>query len=111
MLLSLESMKDSVKYEVVSSTSVTSYFTYIEQSKGLSHLHYFLRAYINGLRSFGHNSHLKAAELKSKKRASTGKWVDALAKAEHAHVLLREAAVLAQSGKFQEVKENATKRR
>ena len=69
---------------------------------------YFLMDYVNGLRSFGHNSHLKAARLKPKKRASTGNWVDALAKAEHAHVLLREAAVLAESGKFQEAEENAT---
>jgi hypothetical protein len=45
--------------------------------------------------------------LNSKKRASTGNWVDALAKAEHAHLLLREAAVLAESGKIQEAEENA----
>jgi hypothetical protein len=56
---------------------------------------YFLMAYINGLRSFGHMSKLKATQSKTKKRKSTGKWMDALAKAEYAHLLCREAAELA----------------
>ena len=33
-------MRDSTKYEVIFFTSVVWYFTYIEQSKGLSRLHY-----------------------------------------------------------------------
>ena len=66
-------------------------------------------AYINGLRSFGHKSKLAAARLKSKKRKSTDKWVDALAKAERAHWLCREAAELASRGKFEEAEETAAR--
>jgi hypothetical protein len=66
-------------------------------------------AYINGLRSFGHKSKLAAARLKSKKRKSTDKWVDALAKAERAHWLCREAAELASRGKFEEAEESAAR--
>jgi hypothetical protein len=43
---------------------------------------YFLMAYINGLRAFGHKSNLAADRSKLKKRASTEKWIDALARAE-----------------------------
>jgi len=70
---------------------------------------YFIMAYINGLRSFGHKSNLAAARSKSKKRASTGKWMDALARAEHAHFLVRNAAVLAKNGKLQQAEESATR--
>jgi hypothetical protein len=66
-------------------------------------------AYINGLRSFGHKSKLAAARSKSKKRKSTDKWVDALARAEHAHSLCREAAELASKRKFEEAEESATR--
>ena len=70
---------------------------------------YFLMAYINGLHCFGHKCELTAAQSKSKKRKSTDKWMDALAKAEHAHMLCREAAILAQRGMFTEAEENATR--
>ncbi|OLE53260.1 MAG: hypothetical protein AUG51_14055 [Acidobacteria bacterium 13_1_20CM_3_53_8] len=64
-------------------------------------------AYINGLRSFGHRSELAAARSKSQKRESTGKWMNALARAEHAHWLCREAAELARKGKQKEAEESA----
>jgi len=70
---------------------------------------YFLMAYINGLRSFGHKSNLAAARSKSKKCASTEKWMDALARAERAHLLVREAAVLANKGDIQKAEEYAAK--
>jgi hypothetical protein len=70
---------------------------------------YFLMAYINGLRSFGHRSQLAAAGSKSKRRESTAKWMDALAKAEHAHMLCREAAVLAQGRMYKEAEETAAR--
>jgi hypothetical protein len=66
-------------------------------------------AYINGLRSFGHKSEITAAQTKSKKRESTGKWKDALARAERAHLLCREAAELAHEGKLDEADESATR--
>jgi len=66
-------------------------------------------AYINGLRSFGHRSEMAAAQTKSKKRESTGKWRDALARAERAHLLCREAAELARKGKINEAEESATR--
>jgi len=66
-------------------------------------------AYINGLRSFGHKSTMAAARTRSKKRESTGKWEDALAGAERAHSLCREAAELAHRGKFKEAEESATR--
>ena len=59
-------------------------------------------AYINGIRSFGHRS-------RSKKRESTGKWRDALARAERAHWLCRKAAELASEGKVEEAEEIATR--
>jgi hypothetical protein len=55
--------------------------------------------YINGLRSFGHKSELAAKRSPTKKRESTGKWIDALARAERAHSLCRKAAELAREGK------------
>jgi len=64
-------------------------------------------AYINGLRSFGHRSEMAAAQMISKKRESTGKWKDALARAERAHFLCREAAELARKGKIEEAEESA----
>jgi hypothetical protein len=70
---------------------------------------YFLMAYINGLRSFGHNSELVAAWSKSKRRKYTEKWVDALAKAEYAHMLCREAAELARGGMFEEAEDTAAR--
>ena len=66
-------------------------------------------AYINGLRSFGHRSEMKAAQTTSKKRESTGKWKDALARAERAHLLCREAAELGREGKIDEANESATR--
>jgi hypothetical protein len=66
-------------------------------------------AYINGLRSFGHKSEMAAARTKSKKRESTGKWRDALARAERAHLLCREAAELVYEGKIDEAEESATR--
>jgi len=70
---------------------------------------YFLMAYINGLRSFSHKSQLAVARSRSKKRKSTDKWMDALAKAEYAHLLCREAAALARSGRFEEAEETAAR--
>jgi len=64
-------------------------------------------AYINGLRSFGHKSELPALRSKSKKRKSTGKWMDALARAEHAHWLCRKAAELGRENKYKEAEESA----
>jgi hypothetical protein len=70
---------------------------------------YFLMGYINGLRSFGHKSELAAKRSRTKKRESTGKWMDALARAEHAHWLCRKAAELAREGKIEEADECATR--
>ena len=66
-------------------------------------------AYINGLRSSGQRSQLRAARSKSKKREFTGRWIDALARAEHAHWLCRTAAELAHNEKFEEAEEIATR--
>jgi phage terminase Nu1 subunit (DNA packaging protein) len=63
--------------------------------------------YINGLRSFGYRSQLAAARSISKKRESTDKWMDALARAEHAHWLCRKAAELAGEERFKEAEETA----
>jgi hypothetical protein len=63
-------------------------------------------AFINGLRSFGHRSELNA---QSKKRESTDEWRDALARAERAHWLCREAAKLALEGKIDEADECAAR--
>ena len=65
--------------------------------------------YINGLRSFGHKSELAAKRSLSKKRESTGKCIDALARAERAHSLCRKAAELAHEGKIEEADECATR--
>ena len=65
--------------------------------------------YINGLRSFGHKSELAAQRSRTKKRESTGKWMDALARAERAHWLCRKAAELARGGKGEEAEECATR--
>jgi hypothetical protein len=70
---------------------------------------YFLMAYINGLRSFGHKSNLAANRSKSKKRASTEEWMNALARAEQAHLLVRKAAVLASKGDVQEAEKLAAR--
>jgi hypothetical protein len=64
-------------------------------------------AYINGLRSFGHRSEMLPPQTKSKKHESTGKWKDALARAERAHLLCREAAELSREGKTEEAEESA----
>ena len=64
--------------------------------------------FINGLRSFGYQSSQAAMRSKSKKRESTEQWEDALAKAEDAHTLLRDAAVLSSKGKFDEAEEMGT---
>jgi hypothetical protein len=61
--------------------------------------------YINGLRSFGHKSELS----RTKKRESTDTWMDALARAEHAHWLCRKATELAHEGKLEEADECATR--
>jgi hypothetical protein len=66
-------------------------------------------AYINGLRSFGERSVLRATREKSKKRKSTEKWMDALARAERAHWLCREAARLAYEKNHKEAEEFATR--
>ena len=63
--------------------------------------------YINGLRSFGYKSELAASRSKSKKRESTSKWMDALARAERAHWLCRKAAKLCQEDKYEEAEESA----
>ena len=65
--------------------------------------------YINGLRSFGHKSELaaKRSQTKNQKRESTGKWIDALARAERAHWLCRKAAELGSEGKVEEAEEYA----
>jgi hypothetical protein len=68
---------------------------------------YFLMAYINGLRSFGHKSRLAAMRQKSKKRESTEKWEGALDKAERALLLCREAARLGTEKRFEEAEESA----
>ena len=65
--------------------------------------------FINGLRFFGNKSNLVAARSKSKKRVSTDKWMDALTKAENAHLLLREAAVLAGEGELDKAEEIAAR--
>jgi hypothetical protein len=65
--------------------------------------------FINGLCSFGHQSELVAAWSIQKKRDSTERWVDALAKAEYAHGLCREAALLTQREMFEEAEECATR--
>jgi len=70
---------------------------------------YFLMGYINGLRSFGHRSELAAKRSRTKKRESTDKWMDALARAEHAHWLCRKAAELAHEKKIEEAEEYATR--
>ena len=70
---------------------------------------YFIMAYINGLRSFGHKSELKAQRSKHKKRQSTEKWVDALAKVDHAHPPRREAAELAKKEMYKEAEECAAR--
>jgi hypothetical protein len=70
---------------------------------------YFLMAYINGMRSFGHKSELAAARSKSKVRKSAEQWIDALARAEHAHWLCRKATELASEGKLQEAEKSAIK--
>jgi hypothetical protein len=70
---------------------------------------YFLMGYINGLRSFGRKSELAAKRSRTKKRESTGKWMDALARAERAHWLCRKAAELARERKVEEAEECATK--
>jgi len=64
---------------------------------------YFLMGYINGLRSFGHRSELAAKRSQTKK----WEWMDALARAEHAHWLCRKAAELAREGKGEEAEEYA----
>jgi hypothetical protein len=64
-------------------------------------------AYINGLRSFGHKSVAAAARSKTKKRPSIDEWMDALTKAEHAHLLCREAAELARSRRYEEAEQMA----
>jgi hypothetical protein len=66
-------------------------------------------AYINGLRSFGHRSEQAATRVRSKKRESTEKWIDALARAERAHFLCREAARLANEKSYDEADESAAK--
>jgi hypothetical protein len=65
--------------------------------------------YINGLRSFGHKSELAAKRSRTKKRESTEKWMDALARAERAHWLCRRAAELAREGRIREAEEYATR--
>jgi hypothetical protein len=62
-------------------------------------------AYINGLRSFGDKSR-KLAKV-SKTCPSTEMWLDALAKAESAHHLCREAAKQASMGKFDDAEKTA----
>jgi len=52
---------------------------------------------------------LTAKQMKFQKRESTGKWMDALAAAEHGHWLCRRAAELASEGKFAEAEELATR--
>jgi hypothetical protein len=64
-------------------------------------------AYINGLRSSGHRSQLRAARSQAKKHESTDRWIDALARAEHAHWLCRTAAELARNERFEEAEEIA----
>ena len=66
-------------------------------------------AYINGLRSFGHRSKLAAARTKLKNFESTEKAMDALERAERAHLLCREAARLAREKKYEEAEESATR--
>lgn len=61
-------------------------------------------AYINGIRAFGDRS-MKLSQ--AKKRLSTEKWMDALALAEKAHWLLREAAIAAKDGKLEEAEKMA----
>jgi hypothetical protein len=60
---------------------------------------YFLMAYINGLRAFGHKSNLAADRSKLKKRASTEKWIDALARAEQAHPVGQKSGCASQQGR------------
>src|SRR5438034_11729712 len=62
-------------------------------------------AYINGIRSLGHQSSMRS---KTRKRDSTEKWVDALAHAEEAHKLLREAHKLVTEQRFTEAEDMAS---
>jgi hypothetical protein len=59
-------------------------------------------AYMNGLRSYGHRSRLAAAPEISKKRESTEKWGDALARAERALAFCREASRLGRDGEYEQ---------
>ncbi|PGH19137.1 hypothetical protein AJ80_04215 [Polytolypa hystricis UAMH7299] len=61
-------------------------------------------AYINGIRAFGDRSE-KRSQVKNTE--STEKWSNALKVAEKAHWLLREAAVSAQDGKYEEAEKMA----
>ena len=66
-------------------------------------------AYINGLRSFGHRSEQAATCVRAKKSEFAGKWIDALARAERAHFLCREAARLASEKSYDEADESAAR--
>ncbi len=61
-------------------------------------------AYINGIHSLGHQSSMRS---ETSKRDSTKRWINALANAEQAHTLLREAARSAHEGKLTEAEDMA----
>lgn len=62
-------------------------------------------AYVNGIRSLEHRSRVRSG-LSTEK--STEKWTAAIASAEKAHWLLREAAQTARDGKFDEAERMAS---
>ena len=62
-------------------------------------------AYINGIRSLGHQSSKRS---ETRKRESTEMWTNALANAEQAHKLLREAANSAKEKQFREAEDMAS---
>ncbi|KAN0070542.1 hypothetical protein V8E54_011411 [Elaphomyces granulatus] len=64
---------------------------------------WFVMAYVNGIRSLGHQS-----RVRSGLGGSSEKWTAAIASAEKAHWLLREAAQTARDGKFDEAERMAS---
>ncbi|OXV06001.1 hypothetical protein Egran_06231 [Elaphomyces granulatus] len=62
---------------------------------------WFVMAYVNGIRSLGYRSRVRSG-------LSSEKWTAAIASAEKAHCLLREAAQTARDGKFDEAERMAS---
>ena len=82
-------------------------FSQLRRDGNLTDEQAFLKLIITYDVAFGHQSELAASRSKSKKRESTGKWMDALAKAERAHWLCRKAAELGRENKYEEAEVSA----